>query len=274
MIIRCANLDLNEPRVMGILNVTPDSFSDGGLFIKPSDALKHALRMADEGAAIIDVGGESTRPGAQSVSLQQELDRIIPVIEALCCELSVPVSIDTSKPEVMREAAAAGAGMINDVCALSVEGAIEAASELQLPVCLMHMQGEPRMMQQRPQYDDVVAEVSDYLQQRARVCVAAGIPAERILIDPGFGFGKRLQHNLQLLQNLESLTALGYPLVAGLSRKSMIGRLLDDREADQRLFGSLAAAVIAAMKGASILRVHDVRATVDAIRITTAVIQQ
>ncbi len=276
MIIRCANLDLdlNEPRVMGILNVTPDSFSDGGLFIKPSDALKHALRMVDEGAAIIDVGGESTRPGAESVSLQQELDRVIPVIEALTCELAVPVSIDTSKPEVMREAAAAGAGMINDVCALSAVGAIEAASEAQIPVCLMHMQGKPRSMQQQPHYDDVVADVSGFLQQRAQACIAAGIPAQRILLDPGFGFGKRLQHNLLLLQNLESLTALGYPLLAGLSRKSMIGRILGKRGADERLYGSLAAAVIAAMKGASILRVHDVRATVDAMRVTTAVIHQ
>ncbi len=275
MIIRCADhsLDLNEPRVMGILNVTPDSFSDGGMFVKPSDALKHAVRMVEEGAAIIDVGGESTRPGAQSVSLQQELDRVIPVIETLTSELSVPVSIDTSKPEVMREAATAGAGMINDVCALSAEGAIEAVSELQIPVCLMHMQGEPRSMQQQPLYDDVVAEVSDYLQQRAQACLAAGIPGQYILLDPGFGFGKTLQHNLLLLQNFESLTALGYPLLAGVSRKSMIGQILDERGADQRLYGSLAAAVIAAMKGASILRVHDVRATVDAMRVTAAVIQ-
>ncbi|HBH36633.1 MAG TPA: dihydropteroate synthase, partial [Gammaproteobacteria bacterium] len=253
---------------------TPDSFSDGGMFIKPSDALKHAVRMVDEGAAIIDVGGESTRPGAQSVSLQQELDRVIPVIEALTSELFVPVSIDTSKPEVMREAATAGAGMINDVCALSAEGAIEAANESQIPVCLMHMQGEPRSMQQQPHYHDVVEDVSCFLQQRADACQAAGIPAQRILLDPGFGFGKTLQHNLLLLQNLESLTALGYPLLVGLSRKSMIGQILDERGVDQRLYGSLAAAVIAAIKGASILRVHDVRATVDAMRVTTAVIHQ
>ncbi len=276
MIIRCADhsLDLSKPRVMGILNVTPDSFSDGGKFIKPPDALKHAVRMVEEGAAIIDVGGESTRPGAQPVSLQQELDRVVPVIEALSSEISVPVSIDTSKPEVMREAAAAGAGMINDVCALSADGAIEAAGESMLPVCLMHMQGKPRSMQQQPHYDDVVADVSDFLQQRAQACVAAGIPTQRILLDPGFGFGKTIQHNLLLLQKFESLTALGYPLLAGLSRKSIIGRILDEREADQRLYGSLAAAVIAAMKGASILRVHDVRATVDAIRVTTAVMNQ
>jgi dihydropteroate synthase len=276
MIIRCANLDLdlNEPRVMGILNVTPDSFSDGGLFIKPSDALKHAVRMADEGAAIIDVGGESTRPGAQSVSLQQELDRVIPVIEALTCELSVPVSIDTSKPEVMREAATAGVGMINDVCALSAEGAIEAASESQLPVCLMHMQGEPRSMQQQPQYDDVVADVSKYLQQRARACLAAGISRQHILLDPGFGFGKNLSHNIKLLKYLNVISNIGYPLLAGISRKSMVGQILGKRGADQRLYGSLAAAVIAAMKGASILRVHDVRATVDAMRVTTAVMNQ
>ncbi len=276
MIIRCADhsLDLSKPRVMGILNVTPDSFSDGGVFIKPSDAVKHAVRMVEEGAAIIDVGGESTRPGAQSVSLQQELDRVIPVIEALSSVLSVPISIDTSKPEVMREAAVAGAGMINDVCALSAEGAVEAASELQLPVCLMHMQGKPRSMQQQPRYDDVVADVSCFLQQRADVCIDAGIPAQHILLDPGFGFGKTLQHNLLLLQNLENLVSLGYPLLAGISRKRMIGQILDERETDQRLYGSLAAAVIAAMKGASILRVHDVRASVDAIRVTTAVMNQ
>lgn len=276
MIIRCADhsLDLNEPRVMGILNVTPDSFSDGGLFIKPSDALKHAVRMVEEGAAIIDVGGESTRPGAQSVSLQQELDRVIPVIEALTSQLSVPVSIDTSKPEVMREAATAGAGMINDVCALSAEGAVETASELQLPVCLMHMQGEPHSMQQQPQYDDAVADVSCFLQQRAQVCIDAGIPAQHILLDPGFGFGKKLSHNIELLKNINVIVKLGYPVLAGISRKRMIGQILDERSADQRLYGSLAAAVIAAMKGASILRVHDVRATVDAMRITTAVMNQ
>ncbi len=276
MIIRCANLDLdlNQPRVMGILNVTPDSFSDGGKFIKQSNALEHAVRMVDEGAAIIDVGGESTRPGARSVSLQQELDRVIPVIEALACELPVPISIDTSKPEVMREAAIAGAGMINDVCALTAEGAIEAASELQLPVCLMHMQGEPRSMQQRPHYDDVVEDVSDYLQQRTQACLAAGISGQHILLDPGFGFGKKLSHNIRLLKNLNVIVKLGYPLLAGISRKNMIGQILDGRGADQRLYGSLAAAVIAAMKGASILRVHDVRATVDAMRVTTAVIQQ
>ena len=276
MIIRCANLDLdlNEPRVMGILNVTPDSFSDGGLFIKPSDALNHAVRMVGEGAAIIDVGGESTRPGAQSVSLQQELDRVIPVIEALTSQLSVPVSIDTSKPEVMREAATAGAGMINDVCALSAEGAVATVSELQLPVCLMHMQGEPRSMQQQPQYDDAVADVSCFLQQRAQVCIDAGIPARHILLDPGFGFGKKLSHNMELLKNINVIVKLGYPVLAGISRKRMIGQILDERSADQRLYGSLAAAVIAAMKGASILRVHDVRATVDAMRITTAVMNQ
>jgi len=276
MIIRCADhsLDLNEPRVMGILNVTPDSFSDGGFFIKPSDALKHAVRMVGEGAAIIDVGGESTRPGAQSISSQQELDRVIPVIEALACELQVPISIDTSKPEVMREAVAAGAAMINDVCALSAEGAVETVSELQIPVCLMHMQGEPRSMQQQPHYDDVVAEVSDYLQQRVKACLAAGIPAQNLLLDPGFGFGKKLVHNIELLKKLNVISNLGYPLLAGISRKSMIGQILDERDADQRLYGSLAAAVIAAMKGASILRVHDVRATVDAMRITTAVMNQ
>lgn len=276
MIIRCANhdLDLNEPRVMGILNITPDSFSDGGMFLKPSDALAHAFKMVGEGAAIIDVGGESTRPGARSVSLQEELERIIPVIEALAAELPIPVSIDTSKPEVMREAAIAGAGMINDVRALSAEDALESAAETQLPVCLMHMQGEPRSMQHQPQYDDVVLDVSEYLQQRVRACLDSGIPAQRILLDPGFGFGKKQHHNMKLLKNLNVIANIGYPVLAGISRKSMIGRILDDRSVDQRLFGSLAAAVIAAMKGASILRVHDVRATVDAMRVTTAVMNQ
>ncbi|MEN8213438.1 MAG: dihydropteroate synthase [Pseudomonadota bacterium] len=275
MIIRCANhsLDLGEPRVMGVLNVTPDSFSDGGKFIKPSDAVMQAVRMVDDGAAIIDVGGESTRPGAQSVSLQQELDRVIPVIEALADAIPVPISIDTSKPEVMLEATAAGAGMINDVSALSAPGAIEAARETQLPVCLMHMQGEPRSMQLQPEYEDVVAEVTAYLQQRAGACIDAGIPAQRILLDPGFGFGKKLFHNIELLKNLDVLAKLGYPVLAGISRKSMIGRILDDRPVGQRLYGSLAAAVIAAMKGASLLRVHDVRETVDAIRVTSAVMK-
>lgn len=274
--MRCADdvLDLSEPRVMGILNVTPDSFSDGGRFNSGAAALKHALAMVDQGAAVIDVGGESTRPGARPVSVQQELDRVIPVVAALARELPVPLSVDTSKPQVMREAAAAGASMINDITALAAKGAAATVSELGLRVCLMHMQGEPRSMQLQPHYDDVVTEVTSYLLQRAQVCLDAGISAERIILDPGFGFGKSLRHNLELLRNLEAFAGLGYPLLVGVSRKSMIGQILDDRSVEQRLSGSLAAAVVAAMKGASIIRVHDVRETVDAMRVVTAMNKQ
>jgi dihydropteroate synthase len=270
--MRCADhvLDLGEPRVMGILNVTPDSFSDGGRFNSTAAALRHAFAMVDAGAAVIDVGGESTRPGAQPVSVQQELDRVIPVVAALAREIPVPLSVDTSKPQVMREAAAAGASIINDITALAAQGAAATVSELGLPVCLMHMQGEPRSMQLQPHYEDVVTEISSYLLQRVRVCLDAGISAERIILDPGFGFGKSLRHNLELLRNLEVFAGLGYPLLVGVSRKSMIGQLLGVRSVEERLSGSLAAAVVAAMKGASILRVHDVRETVDALRVVTA----
>ena len=272
-VIDCAGklLDLSRPRVMGILNVTPDSFSDGGVYLGPDAALNQARQMVEEGADIIDIGGESTRPGAASVSLQEELDRVIPLIEALAAELPVPLSIDTSKAEVMSAAVQAGVGMINDVMALRGEGALAAAAASTLPVCLMHMQGEPRTMQADPCYNDVTAEVSGFLLERVDACLAAGIERERLLLDPGFGFGKTLKHNLQLLRELHQVTALGLPLLVGISRKSMIGALLDGAVVDQRLYGSLAAAVMAVERGAAIVRVHDVKPTVDALRITAAV---
>lgn len=258
-------LDLGRPAVMGILNTTPDSFSDGGIFLRRDDAIRRAIAMAEEGAAIIDVGGESTRPGAPPVSVEEELDRVVPVIEALHTELPLPISIDTSKPAVMRAAVAAGAGLINDVYALRAEGAIEAAGDVAVPVCLMHMQGEPRTMQLNPVYTDVVAEVSDFLAARVAACLAAGIPAERLLVDPGFGFGKTDVHNLELLRRLDLIAGLGIPVLAGLSRKSMIGRLLD-LPVDQRLYPSIALALLAVHNGAAIVRAHDVGPTVQALR--------
>lgn len=272
-ILDCAGktLDLSQPQVMGILNLTPDSFFDGGRFTARDAAIKHAMQMIDEGAAIIDVGGESTRPGAQPVTAQQEMDRVIPLIETLAGEIPLPISVDTSKAEVMREAVSAGAGMINDVMALRDSGALEAAAEAAVPVCLMHMQGEPRTMQCNPHYDDVVDDVKTFLQQRLDACVASGIPQDRLIVDPGFGFGKTLPHNLALLDGLQNLEQLGVPLLVGISRKSMIGALLGERAVEERLYGSLAAAVMAAMKGSAILRVHDVQATVDALKIVSAV---
>jgi dihydropteroate synthase len=271
--LRCGlrALDLTRPRVMGILNVTPDSFSDGGHFASREPALTRARAMAAEGADLIDVGGESTRPGARPVSVQEELDRVIPVIEALAAELPVPVSVDTSKPEVMRAAVAAGAGLINDVAALRRPGALAAAAALGVPVCLMHMQGEPGTMQRDPTYDDVVGEVAAFLAARAAACEAAGIERGRLLVDPGFGFGKTLAHNLALLRGLPRLAALGLPVLAGLSRKSMIGALLGDVPVEGRLHGSVAAAVLAVERGAAIVRVHDVGPTVQALRILAAV---
>ncbi|MCG8040314.1 MAG: dihydropteroate synthase [Candidatus Thiodiazotropha taylori] len=272
-ILDCAGkpLDLSQPRVMGILNLTPDSFSDGGRFTARDAAIRHALQMIEEGAAMVDIGGESTRPGAQPVTAQQEMDRVIPLIEALAGEIEVPISVDTSKAEVMREAVSAGAGMINDVMALRDSGALQAAAEAAVPVCLMHMQGEPRTMQCNPHYDDVVEDVKTFLQQRLDACLASGIPQDRLIVDPGFGFGKTLSHNLALLDNLQDLEQLGVPVLVGISRKSMIGTLLGDRAVEERLYGSLAAAVMAAMKGSAILRVHDVRATADALKIVSAV---
>jgi dihydropteroate synthase len=272
MHLDCAGtiLDLSEPRVMGILNVTPDSFSDGGRFIGREQAVAHARAMVAEGAAIIDVGGESTRPGAAAVSLQEELDRVLPVIETLRAELPVIVSVDTSKPEVMRAAVAAGAGLINDVRALREPGALEAAAAAKVPVCLMHMQGEPRSMQQAPAYVDVVGEVRDFLLERAAACQAVGIPAQRVLLDPGFGFGKTLEHNLRLLKHLPMLVEEGYPVLVGLSRKSMIGALLD-LPVEQRVLPSATLAALAAWLGACILRVHDVAETVQVLHLCRAV---
>lgn len=255
---------------MGILNVTPDSFSDGGRFASPAAALAQARRMVEEGAALIDVGGESTRPGAAAVSEQEELDRVIPVIEALRAELPAVISVDTSKAAVMRAAVAAGAGLINDVRALREEGALAAAAELAVPVCLMHMQGEPRTMQDAPHYDDVTAEVGAFLRGRLRVCEQAGISRARLLIDPGFGFGKRLADNLSLFKRLGDLAALGAPLVVGVSRKAMIGAVLE-LPMEQRLYGSIALAALAAMQGAAVIRAHDVAATVQAVNMTAAV---
>lgn len=259
----------SAPLIMGILNVTPDSFSDGGRYDTVEAAVARALAMLDEGADIIDVGGESTRPGATPVAIEAELDRVVPVIRALRRETDAPVSIDTSKPEVMRAAAAAGASMVNDVRALQVKGAVEAVAELGLPVCLMHMQGEPGTMQTSPQYDDVLQEVLDFLLDRVQVCSRAGIAAERIILDPGFGFGKTVEHNVALLRDLERLVAAGYPVLAGLSRKSMIGALLEDPECD-RVVGSVILASYAVRKGARIVRVHDVRQTKQALRIESA----
>ncbi len=255
---------------MGVLNVTPDSFSDGGVFFGRDQAVAQALRLAEEGADLIDVGGESTRPGAQPVSAQEELDRVVPVIEALRTAVSIPVSIDTSKPEVMRAAVAAGAGLINDVLALRAPGALATAAALAVPVCLMHMHGEPRTMQLDPVYTDVVGEVREFLKNRRAAAIAAGIRPEQILIDPGFGFGKTAAHNLALLRDLSALCTLGAPLLAGLSRKSLIGALLG-LPVEERLHASVALALIAVQNGAAIVRVHDVRATRQAIRMVEAV---
>ena len=255
---------------MGVLNVTPDSFSDGGDFFVPEAALRRAEQMVAEGADVIDVGGESTRPGAAAVAAADECRRVAPIIEALAVRLPVPISVDTSKPEVMRAAAAAGATLINDVRALRAPGALEAAAALDLPVCLMHMQGEPRTMQADPAYGDVVAEVRAFLAERIAACLGVGMGRERLLIDPGFGFGKRLAHNLALLARLPALAQLGPPMLVGISRKSMLGALTG-RPVEARLPASLAAAVIAARGGARLLRVHDVAATVDALKVVAAV---
>lgn len=262
-------IDLDRPVVMGILNVTPDSFSDGGRYADVDAAVARGEAMAREGAAIIDVGGESTRPGAAAVDDDEEARRVVPVIERLAARLPVPVSVDTRKPAVMRRALAAGASMINDVGALSAAGAIEAVAESGAAACLMHMQGEPRTMQDAPRYDDVVAEVHAFLAERAAACVDAGISRDRLVLDPGFGFGKSLEHNLALLAALPQLADGGLPVLAGLSRKRMVAALTGRPEND-RFAGSLAAAIVAALRGARILRVHDVRETVDALAVVAA----
>jgi len=264
-------LDLSHPCIMGVLNVTPDSFSDGGCFATLDAALRQGERLAEEGADLLDVGGESTRPGSTGVSVQEEIDRVVPLIEALTQRLDLPLSVDTSKPEVMRAAVAAGAGLINDVHALRRPGALAAAAELAVPVCLMHMRGTPASMQEAPLYADPVADVAAFLRERIAACEAAGIPRARLLLDPGFGFGKTLEHNLALLAGLGRLAELGLPLLVGLSRKSMIGALTG-RDVDDRLAGSLAAAVVAVERGARLIRVHDVAPTRDAIRVAWAVI--
>ncbi|BAV98941.1 dihydropteroate synthase [Lysobacter enzymogenes] len=267
-------LKLDRPRVMGIVNVTPDSFSDGGAHDTLEAAVAHGLRMAAEGADILDIGGESTRPGAAEVPVEEELRRTIPAIERLARETTLPISIDTSKPEVMRAAVAAGAGLINDVYGLRREGALDAAAELGVPVVLMHMQGEPRSMQHEPSYDDVVAEVHRFLAERIFAAEMAGIAKKRIVVDPGFGFGKTLQHNLTLLAQLERFGELGVPVLAGLSRKRSIGELTGREDARERVHGSVAAHLIAAQRGARLLRVHDVAATVDALKVWEAVAAQ
>jgi dihydropteroate synthase len=263
-------LDLSVPRVMGILNVTPDSFSDGGRFVALEAALRQAERMVADGAAILNIGGESTRPGAGAVGSDEELARVIPVIERLHAEFAVPLSIDTSKPEVMRAAVAAGAVLINDVTALGAPGAVETAAALGVAVCLMHMQGEPRTMQAAPQYDDVVADIISYLDRRVTACEAAGIGRDRLLLDPGFGFGKTLAHNLELLARLGEFARLELPLLVGLSRKSMLGSVTG-RPVEQRMPASVAAALMAVERGAQVVRVHDVGPTVDAIKLWCAV---
>jgi len=272
MTLRLGAISLDCPAVMGILNTTPDSFSDGGRFTAPSAAIMHAEQMAAVGAAIIDVGGESTRPGAKGVSEQEEIDRVVPVIEAIRSALDVAISVDTSKPGVMRAAVAAGATMINDVRALRAEGALEAAADLQQAVCLMHMQGQPRTMQQDPDYNDVVADVARFLRERVSECTQAGIAEELLVIDPGFGFGKTPEDNIELLANLRQLQEIGPPLLIGVSRKSTLG-MLTGREVDERQPASVAAAVLAVDRGASIVRAHDVAETVDALRVARAVIK-
>jgi len=268
----CGNrvLDLTRPQVMGILNVTPDSFSDGGRFRQRDAALRHAAAMVAAGASLIDVGGESTRPGALQVSPDEELQRVAPVVEAIAAELDVIISVDTSCPQVMRESARLGAGLINDVRSLRRDGALQAAAQSGLPVCLMHMQGEPETMQKNPHYDDLLVEVQAFFVERMAACAAAGIATERIILDPGFGFAKNLQHNLSLFKHMQELHGFARPLLVGVSRKSMIGQALG-REVDQRLAGGLALAALAVAKGACILRVHDVAETVDLVRMIAAV---
>ncbi|EKN4706278.1 dihydropteroate synthase [Yersinia ruckeri] len=267
--VRDLTLDLSHPQVMGILNVTPDSFSDGGRHNNLENALHHAQAMITAGAKLIDVGGESTRPGAAEVSEQEELDRVIPVVEALAKRFEIFISVDTSKASVMTESANAGAHLINDIRSLQEPGALDAAAATGLPICLMHMQGQPQSMQQSPHYDDLLADVNRFFADNIERCGAAGIAKSKLLLDPGFGFGKNLAHNYQLLARLAEFHHFGRPLLVGMSRKSMIGQLLNIPP-QQRVIGSVACAVIAAMQGAQIIRVHDVKETVEAMRIVEA----
>ncbi|KGA25383.1 dihydropteroate synthase [Pectobacterium brasiliense] len=269
LVARDSTLDLSCPHIMGILNVTPDSFSDGGKHNKLDAALLHVQEMVNAGATLIDIGGESTRPGAAEVSTEEELDRVVPVVEAIAKRFDVWISVDTSKPEVMTASAQAGAHLINDIRALQEPGALEAAAATGLPVCLMHMQGMPKTMQHKPHYDDLMRDIGDFLQQQIDRCVNANIPKSKLLLDPGFGFGKNLAHNYALLARLSELHRFELPLLVGMSRKSMIGQILNVPPA-QRVHGSIACAVIAAMQGAQIIRVHDVKETADAMRIVEA----
>ena len=264
-------IELNQPCIMGILNLTPDSFSDGGLFINKDNALKHVAQIINDGALIIDIGGESTRPGAEDVSVEEECRRVIPVIEAIREISDIPISIDTSKTEVMQRAISSGASMINDVNALRADGAVELAANLNVPVCIMHMQGLPRTMQHTPNYKNVVQEVKNFLEERIDVCIKAGIKRSNIIIDPGFGFGKTLEHNLSLFKHLDEFESLGCPLLVGVSRKSMIGSVLNKVSADERLNGSVVLATLAAWNNANVIRVHDVKETTEALKLCSAV---
>jgi dihydropteroate synthase len=277
MIFDCGKfqLDLTTPQVMGIVNVTPDSFSDGGKFSSTTLAIEHALKLVQEGAAILDIGGESTRPNATPVSLQEELDRVIPVIESLSKQINIPISIDTYKPVVMQAAIAAGASIVNDVRALQEAGALEVVANTNVGVFLMHMQGTPQTMQQNPQYNNVVEDVKAFLKARLQASIHAGCRASQIVLDPGFGFGKTREHNITLIRELESFADLGQPLLVGLSRKSVLGQIstgqVTGNDVDARLYASIAASVIATQKGAKILRVHDVKATVEALKVVSAI---
>ena len=274
MILKCGQfkLDLSQPKVMGIVNVTPDSFSDGGNLSNTNKAVQHAFKLVEEGADILDIGGESTRPNATPVALQEELDRVIPVIEKLVAGgLAVPVSIDTYKPQVMQAALCAGASIVNDVRALQEDGALSIVASYDAGVCLMHMQGKPQTMQVDPTYTDVVSEVTDFLLARAAACIEAGIQKDRIMLDPGFGFGKTRKHNITLLKQLQHFASLDYPLLVGLSRKSVLGQVTGN-DVDARLYASIAAAVISAMRGTNIVRVHDVKATVEALKVVAAIL--
>lgn len=262
-------LDLSHPRVMGVLNVTPDSFSDGGDFLQREDALRQAANMLADGVDIIDIGGESTRPGAREVPVNEEMDRVVPIIEALVGEADIPISVDTSKPKVMQAAVAAGASLVNDVYALRRNGALKTAKELPVAICLMHMLGSPRTMQQKPKYDRLPADIIDFLADRVAECEDAGIERERLIVDPGFGFGKTDEHNLILLQHLDELAALGLPILVGLSRKRTLGNITSRAPKDRQAAG-LAAAVLAVERGAHIVRTHDVAATVDALKVFAA----